>query len=316
MGRFTPIWLLAAAWLASACVPADASVAGEKSGATSGGSIVVTDDLGASVELGEPARRVAVVAPFAGELLASIGVRPVAAPLPPGGKASEVYADRAIIVGHMTGPNLEQLAASRPDVVVTTSMYARFTRTIESALGVPVVTLDVTDASDIPRHLETLGSLTGREAPAAARAADVRLLLEQAREDRPQRPLRVLAVFGHHSAMYAFLPDSYVGSLIEMLGGEVVTGGLDSHAVYSELTPFGPEQAIVARPDVLLVLAHGDASGVARTLSERPGWRALPAVRTNRVHALPDGPFVLEPGTDLAGTIALLRGVLAGDDAG
>lgn len=303
---------LSLVWLAP---PARALDVSEADAGTT--SIEVVDDLGARVRLDSPARRIAVVAPFAAELLASIGVRPVAAPVSPGGSPDEVFADTALLVGHTTGPNLEQLAAARPDVVVTTSVYARFTRSIERALGIPVVTLDVTDAEDIARHLESLGDLAGRRDLARARAGEVRALLGSFRRDSVEagsKP-RVLAVFGHHTATYAFLPESYIGSLIELLGGEVVTAGLNAHSVYTELTPFGPEQALAARPDVLLVLAHGDAAGTARMLAARPGWRAVPAVRADRVHALPDVPFVLEPGTDLSGTIALLRAVLVGNDA-
>ncbi|MFG0305786.1 MAG: ABC transporter substrate-binding protein [Phycisphaerales bacterium JB040] len=287
--------------------------------APAGEDLRVVDDADRVVELQSHATRVAVVAPFGNDLLARLGVEPVAAPTLPGGvNAWPEHWERTVPlrVTHAAGPSLEQLVACAPDLVLSTSAYAHAHDTIERVLGVPVVTLDTVSLDDFPRHLETLGVLLGREEEAASAARTYRETLAAALASEPSggaRKTRVLAIFGGARSFYGFLPDSYVGSVLEALGCELTTGGLDSHAVFTELTPLSLEHALASDPDVVLVLGHGQSAQTARTILNDRAWGALRAVREGRVVGLPDELFVTRPGTEPERAVSSVRAAIEAD---
>ena len=286
----------------------------------SDGDLRVIDDADRVVAIDSHASRVAVVAPFGTELMRRLGVEPVAAPRLPDGSASwpEHWTGTIPLrISHAPGPSLEQLAACAPDLIISTSAYAHTHDTIERSLGVPVVTMDIVGLDDLSRHLETLGVLLGREDEAASAAQAYRESLDAALEGVPAAANgyspRVLAIFGGARSFYGFLPDSYVGSVLDALGCELTTQGLESHAIYSDLTPLSLEHAVAADPDVVLVLGHGGSRQTAASILNDRAWASLRAVREGRVVGLPDELFVIRPGTEPARAIAAVRAAVESD---
>ena len=87
----------------------------------------VSDDTGREVEIPYHPKSVAVTNAWMVELLMSCGYTPSARPqipfefmYPP-----EAFDIPVVTISHSAGPNMEQLAAVRPDLVLSTPMYAR-----------------------------------------------------------------------------------------------------------------------------------------------------------------------------------------------
>jgi len=293
---------------------------GHPQAAASDGTLRVIDDADRVVEIESHATRVAIVAPFGTELMTRLGFEPVAAPRLPDGTTDwpeEWTSAVPLRISHASGPSLEQLAACSPDLVISTSAYAHTHDTIERSLGVPVVTMDIVGLDDLSRHLETLGVLLGREDEAASAARAYRETLDAALEGvdatRDGAAPRVLAIFGGARSFYGFLPESYVGSVLDALGCELTTSGLEAHSIYSNLTPLSLEHAVTADPDLVLVLGHGGSSQTAETILKDRAWASLRAVREGRVVGLPDDLFVIRPGTEPARAIAAARDAVESD---
>jgi iron complex transport system substrate-binding protein len=71
-----------------------------------------------------------------------------------------------------------------------------------------------------------------------------------------------------------------------------------------------PEQVIAAAPDVILASWCGKKVNVGR-IRARPGWDAIPAVRTGRIHEI-KAPLILQPGpAALTDGFAAIRSFLA-----
>lgn len=267
-----------------------------------------TTDTTATTSEASETIRVATLLPFAADQLIEMGVTPVAVPLLRGDIPPAWEGIPAITVDHSAGPNLEQLMAASPDVVVTTSVYAQFMPAIEQSTGAKIVTMDVDTIADVTKHIETLGELVDTTEAASELADSVRASISAPAEDA--KPVSVLAVFGTPHAFYAFLPSSYLGNLVASAGGVMITDDMETHGVFRGLAPLSMEAVIDRDPDHLLVIFHG-AEESARAMLQRDAlWSELSAVEGNHVTFLKDDLYAMRPGSELPRAIAEIRGII------
>ncbi len=284
----------------------------------------VTDDFRREVEIPYRPQRVAVTNAWMVEALMECGHVPVARPdiplefvYPP-----EAHDVQAIAVSHATGPNLEQLAVAVPDLVITSPTYGRFAEPIQAALGVPVLVYDVTDVEGVLAKIELFGELVGCEETAGLAISKLRERIAWQTADLPDQGPRVFAIFGTAEEFLAFTPDSYLGSMIELLGGEVITRG-DPAYIYRGIpdpafTPLSLEKAVERDPDVILVMRHGGPSGAReesfRSLFSSPAWSGLRAVEEGRVYEVSEWLYLRYPGPRVVWALQELRPLLYPDD--
>jgi len=268
-----------------------------------------TDPQGRSdVSGSDAAPRVVALLPFAADQLLALDVRPVAVPALRGEPPSAWDGIERVAMDHSAGPNLEQLIAARPDIIVTSSVYAQFVPAMERATGARVEIMDIDSVASVARHLERLGELVDRPDRAAARAHE--LLSDLPDRQAEADPVRVLAVFGTPHAFYAVLPDSYLGDLVERAGGELVTRGLDDHPIYRGLAPLSMETVMHHDPEQLIVIFHGPEETARAMLERDPLWSGLSAVRSGGVAYLADDLYAMRPGSELDRAMAEIEGII------
>lgn len=252
--------------------------------------------------------RIAALLPFAADQLIELGVTPVAVPLLRSDVPDAWGGVPAITLDHSAGPNLEQLMASDPDYVVTSSVYAQFLPAMEQSTGAEVILMDVDSIEDVAGHVAKLGEIANRPEEAAALMSSIEDRM--ASEIDHDQTVRVLAVFGTPHAFYAFLPSSYLGDLVAHAGGEMITDDMQSHGVFRGLAPLSMEAVIDRDPDHLLVIFHGSEAS-ARAMLERDGlWGQLPAVREGHVTFLKDDLYAMRPGSEMPRAIGDIKMIL------
>jgi iron complex transport system substrate-binding protein len=98
---------------------------------------------------------------------------------------------------------------------------------------------------------------------------------------------------------------SMVGQLIERAGGRNI------FADVAEEYPQVSAEAVIARDPEVILVPDMSATGAltAADLRRRPGWAAVAAVRTGRVHALPADP-TSRPGPRLVEGLELVLAAL------
>lgn len=269
--------------------------------------ISCVDDLGRTVTLEAPAERVAVISPFAVDVLLDLGVEPVLVPEMLSEQPVSWEGLATLEVSHSSGPNFEQIAASGADLVIASKVYARFIPVLERTLGLPVACLDVESIDDVMTEINAIACLVGREDAGAELAEQMQREIDAVTRDAPTDGPSVYAMFGMREANYAFLPDSYLGSLIETLGGRLLTKDAQVHPVFEGFTPLSMETVIAGEPDIVLVVAHGAGGGVVRSLEEDPAWSGVGAVQDGRISRLPEDVFVMAPGTRPAEALDMLK---------
>jgi len=263
--------------------------------------ITLTDDLGHTVTLAAPARRIVTLLPSHTETVCALQAceRLV---------GTDRWSDwpapvRALPkLGGLDDLDVEALVRLRPDVVIAARSHRALARL--QALGVKVVALEPQTHADLRRSLDVVAALLGTPQAGAQAWAGIEAALQQAAARVPSgwRARAVYVEVG--SEPYAAGPGSFVGQTLQALGL--------GNAVPAALGPFpklNPEFVVRAQP--ALVLAQTRA---AAEMPRRPGWAALQALRTGAVCAFEPARWdlLIRPGPRLGEGALAVAECLAG----
>ena len=195
-------------------------------------------------------------------------------------------------------PNVEAIAGYEPDLVV----YATETGDLGSSLtGLGVTTLFQPAAAtldDVYDQIEELGLATGHVAEAEELVTTMREEIDSITSavEPPAEPL----TFFHEldDTYYTVTSSTFIGQLYAMVGLENVADAADdTGGGYPQLSA---EYIVDADPDLIFLADTRCCGQSLRTVSRRPGWDRITAVRTGNVIELDDdvasrwGPRVVE----------------------
>jgi iron complex transport system substrate-binding protein len=183
-------------------------------------------------------------------------------------------------------PNVEAVASYRPDVVVgdlDTDTVAELRK-----LGVTVLVYEApAQLAGSYGQITQLGRATGHRAQAAAVVRSMRARITAAVAAAKKSGSQRLSVY------HELTPDYYSATSRTFIGRIYGLFGLRNIADAAEGSGSGYPQLsgeyIVAANPQLIVLADGKCCGQsAATVSARPGWRSIAAVRTRSIVAIDD----------------------------
>jgi iron complex transport system substrate-binding protein len=266
------------------------------------GKTVVTDALGRAVEFAQPPQRIVAAGKAVRMTADALFLFPEARPrvVALEGRSQQVIDFLSLVnpnVGQVqflerdAGP--EQIAATRPDVVILKSYLAdKLGKSVES-LGIPVVYVDLETPDQVLRDVSTLGQLFGN----LARAEEV-LSFYQTRLDRvsqalqglpeQEKPRVLLLQHTNQGGQVAFSvpPAQWIQTtMVELAGGA---------PVWPEAAPGGSwtvvnfEQIAAWNPDIILVVSYSaDPGKLAADLKSEAQWQALKAVQGGRLYGFP-----------------------------
>ncbi len=295
-GRWPDSWRCSS-WALAACSPRQPA-----------GGVSITDDWGRTVALAAPARRVVSLSPASTEILFAIG----AGPRLVGRTRFCDYPPAALAVpdvGDGIAPNVEAVAARRPDLVVLYASAAdRPALAGLTALHIPVAVLKLDRSADVARAARRLGTLTGTAAAAdslmIAFTDSLQAVAARVASRRGRRPRIYVDV--QASPPITVGMGSYLSEVLE------AAGAVNSFSdISAPSAPVSLETIALRDPDAVLVLASDTAH--PPELSARPGWNAVRAVREGRVLVVDadlygsPGPRMPLAAADLARRIARLE---------
>ncbi|QID19184.1 cobalamin-binding protein [Nitrogeniibacter mangrovi] len=243
-------------------------------------AIDVVDDMGDTVHLDAPARRIVSLAPHLTELIyaAGAGERLVAAveysDYPPKAKALPR-------IGSYTNADLEAVVAQHPDLVVSWRSGNPPTQ-IERlrALGIPVYVNEPRDLDAVAHTLRQIGRLagTGAVADAAADAFEARQAALRTRY-ASQAPVGVFYQIWDQPLM-TINGQHLISAVIRLCGGRNVFADLDLLA-----PKIGVESVLVADPEVIVASGMGEAR--PEWLDAWRRWPQLTAVKRDNLFFIP-----------------------------
>jgi len=265
--------------------------------------------LGLYAAVAAPPKRIVSIAPSATEILYGVGAfdRVVAV------SEFDTYPPAVKLLPRVGGwhtPNLERLAALRPDLIVMTEAQAAFVLDQLRQMGIPALVTKSQSVEDAFNAITAIGQATGKEREAAQLSAATRSALDRVRARARNLPHpTVLCVVdrtpGTLRDLYATARGSFLTELLETAGSKVIAA--PDRAGYGKISK---ETVVAMNPDIILDMAHGSQSKSDAEL--KAAWRELPeirAVRSGRVYEVKD-EFVPHASQFIARTVVLFARLL------
>ena len=207
-------------------------------------------------------------------------------------------------LAHPNGPNMEQLATLDPDLVFSSSTWAKGGVTMKR-LGMDVAYADPPQVSVLARATRRVARLAGRKKKGVKLAKRQQRDIKNATQDIERRP-RVLMVLGVGRTPYAFLPNSWGGDLVTRAGGRLVTGGVTDAGGFARISD---EKIIEEDPDVILAVPHAspkDIPAIEKAMKSNELWKLTKAGQSGNIFVSTDNSL-LQAGTDVARVIRTVR---------
>ncbi len=193
-------------------------------------------------------------------------------------------------VGGWHNPDLEKLAALRPDLVIVDEGQAPFLEDHFKALGLHVMTVADHTIQDVYAGMTALGRATNHVEGAAKLITNThdglaRVSKKTAALNSAARPRVVLIVDrtpGTLRDLYTATDGGYLGELVEIAGGKI--GAAPAKNGYGKLSK---EDLLAINPDIILDFIHGVKSRLSGDPME--AWSEMPelkAVRARRIYGV------------------------------
>jgi iron complex transport system substrate-binding protein len=192
-------------------------------------------------------------------------------------------------------PNVEAIAARKPDLVVVYSDTNNVVAGLEQ-LKVPVLLLKAaTSLDDAYGQISLLGKATGHSADADKLVGDMKSQIADVVAKAPKKPL---SYFHELSADgYTVTSKTFVGQVYGLFGLRNVADSAGGTGDYPQLSA---EKVISADPDLIFLADTTCCQQNATSVAARPGWATVKAVRNGNVVTLDDsvasrwGPRVVD----------------------
>jgi iron complex transport system substrate-binding protein len=271
--------------------------------------LTTTDMLGRKVTIARKPVAVAAISPATVEYVFAVGAatrtRSTSVTFPS-------QAAGTVSVGPAENPNLQLLAAQKPDLIVADSVSQPQLQQSLEGLGVPVVFVGAKVFSDAPKGLRLMGQVLDHQQAGEEAAQKLEKTLSDLQAKLPAQRPRVLVLTGTPGDYSAAKPESYVGDLVRLLGGDNVAKGQPDVGPLPGFTKLSLEAILAAQPDVVLAIAAWPP--VEHTLADAlladPAWANVPAVKNKRVAEINTDIFLLAPGPRAIDALAVLTKLL------
>ena len=255
----------------------------------SSSSYRATDDLGRTVSLPGPPRRIISLAPsltetlFALELDSAIVAVTDFCDYPPEARLRPR-------VGGMRNPAAEAIVKLRPDLVLMSgsgNLQSDFARLTD--LGLTVFVSHPRTLQGIYKSIADVGVLTGTKVRADSIIAGLRAREERLRESAEQQPTRAVLLLVSVHPVISVGPGTFIDELIRLCNGRNIAS-----AARTAYPMMSREEILAADPDCIVVTSDA-ADDPAQIMTAFSEWRELRAVEDSAI-ALVDANTLTRPG--------------------
>lgn len=197
----------------------------------------------------------------------------------------ERYAD-VEQVGTAMAPDMEIAASLNPDWILSPATLQSDLQPKYEAIDTDWAFLNLRSVQGMYRSIQELGEIFGREEQAREMADEFTAFYEDYKtQNEGKEAPKVLILMGLPGSYIIATENSYVGSLVELAGGENVYAGTDQ-----EFLTVNTEDMKTKEPDVILRAAHALPDQIIEMFNEEFAtddiWQHFDAVKNGRVYDL------------------------------
>ena len=197
----------------------------------------------------------------------------------------ERYAE-AEEVGTAMAPDMEIVASLDPDWILSPATLQADLQPKYEAIDTDWAFLNLRSVQGMYRSIQELGEIFGREEQAQAMVDEFTEFYEDYKDTNEGKEApKVLILMGLPGSYIIATENSYVGSLVELAGGENVYAGSGQ-----EFLTVNTEDMKTKEPDVILRAAHALPDQIVEMFNEEFAtddiWQHFDAVKNDRVYDL------------------------------
>jgi len=272
--------------------------------------IEITDQLGRVVSLEGIPERIISIAPSNTEILFALGLgdRVVAVSdycdYPPG-------VEMKPSIGSFTNPNIEEIVALSPDLIVAASKHKDEVIPELDKIGLTVLALDATNINQVLEAVTMVGRVTGQTEQASKLTSEMRERIK-AVTDKTERLAesekpRVFYSVWHDPLMSAGI-GTFQADLIGKAGGINIARGLDGWEAISL------EIVVIANPEVMIAgaMTKADADANFQFISTEPRLENTDARNNGFIYAV-DSNVISRPGPRIVDALELFAKLIQPD---
>lgn len=216
-------------------------------------------------------------------------------------------------VGLAVTPDMEIVKSLNPDWVLSPDDLMSDLKPKYEAAGLDYAFLNLRSVQGMYLSAEELGQIFGHQDEANSLVADfTRFYSDYQKSHAKKAHPRVLVLMGLPGSYIIATPNSYVGNLVELAGGENVYGDTDQ-----EFMTVNTEDMKTKEPDIILRAAHALPDQVRQMFADEfrtnDIWRHFAAVENGRVYDLPSDTFGMSAGFNYPKALAQLEPMLYPD---
>jgi iron complex transport system substrate-binding protein len=287
--------LVAAAALAAAAAACSSSSASSSAGSDVAGTTPVIGPPPAfpitvmtangRVHLKSRPKAIVSLSPTATEMLYSIGA---------GGQVKAVDSDSNYPANaphtklSAYQPNVEAIAAYRPDLVIISNNIGGIAAKL-AALSIPVLQLPAaTNVTGVYLEFAQLGAVTGHVAQAEMEDFRLRADINQIVSSEPHHTAPLTYYYELSVNPYYSVTDStFIGNLLSLLGMKSIADTATGAAAAGGYPSLSSEFILKANPDYIILSDSGASGGQSpAAVTARPGWTVLTAVKSKHIIVL------------------------------
>lgn len=287
----------------------------ERSAMTGSDTRQITDSMGRTVTIPKDVKRVVLLNASSMEIFCEAGGADLIVGKPTTKATPAKWQDKLKDipeVGILHSPNIETILSLKPDLVIGVNVPFHHTliKTMEGA-GIPMVIRSLETYEDVLETLTFFGEIAGTADIAKAKVEEVDHKYRAVTEKYSgQKPPKTLMVWGSPDSFQMASKKSFVGDLLERLGGNNIADHADGAIGQAGFLPFGMEFVAKEDPEVICLVTHSSDPAIRdkflAQMNEQAIWSGIGAVKTGRVYALPYELFAVNPGTQIAEAIEVL----------
>lgn len=243
----------------------------------------VVDELGRTIRIPQPVRRIVSLSPSSTETIYALGLQDRLV----GDTSYCDYppdAQKKTKVGDAINPSLEVIASLHPDLVLVTKLNRLETTKSLAELGIPSYATDPHTVADILWSIKTLADVLGAPEAGASVTSDMQRRLDDLQHRIGDLPLKRVLFVVWTQPLISTGQHTFLADALRHAGGvSIVNSSQDWPQV-------NLEEVAKLQPDFLVFAESqpGNAAREVEKLATLPGWKIIHAVRDRHYAVISD----------------------------
>jgi iron complex transport system substrate-binding protein len=196
-------------------------------------------------------------------------------------------------VGTFSSPSIEKILSLKPDYIFCTGLEQAQAVNQLRKLNLKVFVSDPQDFSQLYASIQEIGKITDKDGEAQALIRKMQEVNEEIAakvKSIPEEKRANVFIEIWYDPLTTAGKNSFIDAIINAAGGKNIA--YDTKRAYSI---FSQEEVIQRNPDCIIITYMSKASP-KKSVSQRPGWNRISAVKSGRIYSDIEPNLLLRPG--------------------